>query len=160
MPSDAVDVAVAKAVTAYLAAAELSQEFTPERSYADWHLELKDSDTLHVDVVIVSTKIKTELAARSTKIVYRVPVDIAVRKRFGRDVEDEDTGRIPVEEVDALKLLVQEIHEALTQQRLADFPAGVWQNTEIVVNPAHALLLKMRQFVGIVRVTFRAEHAL
>lgn len=155
---DAVSVGVAKAVTAALAAATLSQEFTPERSYADWDLELSDSDCLHVDVATVINKQACFLLARGKKR-FRIPVDIAVRKRFGTDKQDDDTGRVLVEQIDALCLLVEEIHSLFLKGDLNGFDSAQWEQTEIIASPATPLLAKLRQFVGIVRVTFLVDVA-
>jgi hypothetical protein len=154
---DAISVAVAKEVTAMLAAADLSQDFEPERSYADWQLELKSAGTLRVDVVAVTTKQEVELAARGGAKFYTIPVDIAVRQKFGQAAQDEDTGRIEIATVDELVYLVQEIHELFLPNRLENFQAGVWQETKLIANPLHHHLQKLRQFTGIVRVTFKAE---
>ncbi len=153
---EAVAVELAKAVTAQLAAATLSQKFAPERSYAEWDVDLKDEDQLHVDVVAVTTEQTADLSSHST-LKYVVPVDIGVRKKFGPDKQNDDTGRIQIESIDELVLLVQEIHELFTPKRLTQFEAGVWQETKIVVCPATKHLREMRQFTGIVRVTFRVD---
>ena len=83
---DAIAVEVAKAVTAQIAAATLSQKFTPERSYAEWDVELKDEDRLHVDVVAVTTEQTADLSSQST-VKYLVPVDIGVRRSSDRQAE-------------------------------------------------------------------------
>lgn len=157
MPT-AASVSIADAIQLMLAAATLSKVIEPERSYADWDLELKEYDTLRVDVVAVTTEQQSDLAAKGV-IRFTVPVDIAVRYRFGADKQDDDTGRIDVAKVDELVLLVQEIHSLFTPNRLTDFQAGAWVSTRIVVNPSNKHLREMRQFLGIVRVTFQTYAA-
>jgi hypothetical protein len=44
-----------------------------------------------------------------------------------------------------------------TAARMADFAAGTWVSTELVANPVLEHLHQLRQFTGIVRVTFRAN---
>jgi hypothetical protein len=154
--SDAAPVTVAKAVTAELAAASLSQEFEPERSYADWDLPLEDSDRLHVDVVIVTTEQKSKLDTRSG-LNYLVPIDIAIRKRFSQGQQDDDTGRVNIDDIDALMLLTDEIHRLFIPRRLTTFAEAVWQETKILVAPERKHLRELRQFTGIVRVTFDAS---
>lgn len=170
---DAVQVAVAKAVVARLAAAQLSQRFTVERSYADWDMKLeamdllvlRECDKLRVDAVAHTTQQAAKLSARG-KIQYTVPIDIAIRRKFGADKQNEDTGRIEIEEIDGLVLLVQQIHLLFTKERLAldGFNFAVWDEegggTNIVVNPDQKHLREHRQFTGIVRVFFRADIAL
>lgn len=155
----AISVDVAEAVKDMLDAGTFSQEIAPERSYADWELELEDADTLHVDVAVVSTELKVELASRGS-YAYIVPVDVCVRKRFTADVQNDDTGRIPNEQIDSLVLLVQEIHELFSPNRLTTFSGGVWQETKLMANPVREHLHKMRQFTGYLRVTFRADKAI
>jgi hypothetical protein len=166
----AVAVETAKGVLALIASSvaseEYSQRFTPERSYADWDLELKeidkaelrDEDKLHVDVLTLTTGQGVNLAARG-KYIMPATIDIAVRRKFGRDKLNDDTGRILVDEVDALVLLVEEIAQSLTPQRLNDANLSIWdasdQATQILVNPISEHLRGMRQFTGIIRAKFR-----
>lgn len=157
--SDAVAVAVAKAVTSQIDAATLSLAFTPERSYADWELALEDADELHVDVVVVTTELATELSSRG-RMKYTVPIDIGVRKRFVTAQQDDDTGRVELAEVDALMLLVEEIHELFASVSLTDYTEATWQETKTLVAPLNKHLRENRQFTGIVRVTFRVDKAI
>jgi hypothetical protein len=156
---DAVSVEIAKDLTTYLAGQSFSISIDPERSYADWDLELKDSDTLHVDVVAVTTEQKHELAARG-KARFEVPVDIAIRKRFGTTSQVESTGRINLDEVDELVYLTEEVYDSLIQQRLPTDLASVWLETKIVVSPDRESLRERRQFMSIVRVTFERHKVI
>jgi len=156
--SNAVSVEVAQAVTDQLAAATLSQTINPERNDADWELAMEEASDLHVDVVAVTTDQKIELSSRST-VCFTVPVDIAVRRRFGNDKQDAK-GRVNIAEVDALKLLVQEIFLLFIPQRLTEFPAGAWEETKISVCPLVKHLKDNKQFTGIVRVTFRVDQTI
>lgn len=156
---EAVSVSVAKAVEVMLRAATLSQEAVLERSYMDWELELDRADELRIDIVANTVKQKAELAARGS-LKYLVTVDIVVRKRLGVEDQDDDTGRIEIDEVDALMLLVQEVHETFAPQRMTGFDAAAYQSTEIAVAPLMPHLHSYRQFTGIVRVTFQANKAL
>ncbi len=91
--ADAVAVSVANAVVSYLEAAGTTTAIEPERSYADWELALEDAETLHVDVAVVTSELKVDLIAQKM-MRFTVPVDVAIRKRFGTDKQDDDTGRI------------------------------------------------------------------
>lgn len=156
MPAVAVD--TAEALKDMLADASLSQDFVCERSYADWELALDSSDdsALRVDVCIVTTKQEVELLTRGGSLAYTVPVDVAIRKRLGREYQDDDTGRIAVEEVDALMLFVQELHEFMVQKRLDGHEAAIWEDDpKIVVAPLVKHLRDNRQFTGIIRLSFR-----
>jgi len=166
--SESTAVSVAKAVTQELASATLSKPFVPERSYADWSQPLEreqvsDTDRLYVDIVPQATGMQVALDTRGTN-EHRVVIDIAVRQRFGQEKQDNDTGRIVIDEVDALMLLVQEIYELFMPQRLTDFEDAVWdpdQGTRILVAPLKRHLYELKQFTGIVRLTFIAsqDHA-
>lgn len=150
---EAVSVAVAKGVTSQLAVAELSQAFAPERSYADWDIQLEELDSLRVDVVAVQTEQQAERNSRGS-MAYQIPIDVAVRKRFGGGAE-----RVPLDEIDALVLLVEEIYESFELRRLADFDAAAFVEAKVIVNPDKAALRGLRQFTGIVRLTFEATKA-
>lgn len=158
---DAVVVAIAKAVTTELATATLSRAIEPLRSYADWAKplddELPECGPLLVDVVPVSTKQESELQ-NSSELRYLVPIDIAVRQRFGTELIDKDTKRIAITEIDALMLLVQEIHELFTPKELTDLPDATWKRSSVLVSPHVRHLRESRQFTGVVRVTYRMEH--
>lgn len=157
--SDAVVVAIAKGVTAELAGATLSQSFVPVRSYGDWAKPLEDalpeSGTLTVDVVPSKTGVEVALQ-NNNELRYLVPVDIAIRRRFGKDKHVD--GRVAIEEIDALMLLVQEVHELFTPNQLNEPEAASWRSTKVVVAPHPVHLRDHRQFTGIVRVTYRMEH--
>lgn len=163
-PAEAVEVSVAKGVVAQLAAANLSRPITPVRSWADWIAPLETDNTckedvLYVDVVPVATAQEVEASSRAT-LAYTVPIDIAVRRKFGPDWQDQETLRINVREVDAMMFLVQEIHELFTLARMQDFEAGTWLETKRLVAPHKPHLRDLRQFTGIVRVTFRVDRKL
>lgn len=157
----AIAVSVADELVAMLVTASATfsgGEILPVRSYADWELELPEASDLLIDVAPVTTEQKAELASRS-KMGFDVPVDIAVRRRFGQENQDE-FGRVALVEVDALMLLVEEILTAFAMQRMTNFQAASWQETKILVAPIREHLHKHKQFSGIVRLTFRAHKDL
>lgn len=153
MPN-AVSVNVAEAVVAALSAATLSLAPTIERSYADWELELDKETGLRIDVVAETTKQKAEAAARGVT-AYTIPVDIAIRQRFGNDKQDDYSGRIPNLSIDPLVFLVEEIHELFTLERTASFTDAAWEGNEILVCPLREHL-RVRQFTAVIRLTFKA----
>lgn len=156
---DAEQVTITEAVKVAIEAAELSQEFTVERSYADWDLELASNTDLRVDVVAVTTKQTAEPIARGPVIAYTVPVDVAVRKRFATESQD-DEGRIPNSLLDPLVYLVQEIHELFALAYLTG-NVGKWaEPPRILVCPNPRDLRQNKQFTAILRLTFRSERNL
>jgi len=145
------------------------RDYTVRRSYLEWDLELKGLDKAElqeeektlVDVVAHSTLQEVELSARG-KGQFTVPVDIAIRHKFGEQQNDATTGRIKVEEIDRYVLMVEEMHRMCMATSLTDdFPYSVWDNdkggTRILVNPDRDHLREMRQYTGIVRVFLRAD---
>jgi len=161
----AATVTAAKSVLEMLRAAEFSQRgFILERSYADWdhehnksdELAIDESDKLRVDVVSHTISQTMDLSSR-TSVQFTSPIDIAVRRKFGQDKQDKATGRINVEELDALMLFTQEIYVLLTKKRLKNDLQHVWEGLEIVAAPLRQHLRELHQFTGIVRVTFRND---
>lgn len=153
----AVDIDIADAVTTALNAATLSKSFTAIRSYAEWEEALEDLDALHVDVVPLQTGPAFELDDRGSA-EYTCEIDVGVRYRFGSESQESATGRVDVDEIDALKQLVQEIAEYFTPDRFDDATAGLWQATEIKLGWSRKHLRQMRQFFGFVRLTFTATR--
>lgn len=161
----AVIVDLADAIAAELSAASIATfgvSFTAESSYADWHDELEDMDTLHVDVVVVRHE-DSELADRgSTK--YGLAVDVGFRKRFGAASQSSSTGRINKAEVDALVLMVEKTHEWFldggTGRQLATMPSAVWESTDVKLTYSRKLLRDKRMYVGVVRVKYEVNKAL
>ena len=155
----AVDLDIADAVVTALEAATLSKSIDPVRSYAEWDEALEEFDALHVDVVPLQTGPATALEARA-EVDYTCEIDIGVRYRFGTSEQESTTGRVATDEIDAFKLLVQEIAEYFMTDRFADSPYGVWQETEIKLGWSRKHLRQMRQFFGFVRLTFSATRAI
>src|SRR5688572_19427482 len=133
----AVLITLADAITAELNDATWDGlTFEAERNYADWDLELKDFDTLYVDVVPVDFG-ETELDGRNS-VGYSPSVDIAIRKKF-RQADLTDAGKIDLEEIDRLVLLVQEMHEFFIKpsddttigRRLQTYTDASWRDTII-----------------------------
>jgi hypothetical protein len=155
----AVDLEIADAVVTALEAATLSKAISPVRSYAEWEEALEDFDELHVDVVPLQTGPATELDDRGS-VEYTCEIDIGVRYRFGTSEQESTTGRVGIDEVDGLKLLVQEIAELFITDRFADSPFAIWQDTTIKLSWSRKHLRQMRQFFGFVRLTFLATRSL
>ena len=161
----AANVTIADSLKDVIDGATLSQsEYTLERSYAEWDLELEGiddsalpaADRLFIDVVTHTVSQTVALVARGV-LSLLCPIDIAVRKKFSSDDVDPNTGRILTTSVDDLVFLTQELHVLLTKLRTADNFCGVWQTTEILVNPNQDHLRTLRQFTSIIRLVFRAD---
>ena len=155
-------IALADLVTASLNEAQFGVDgFVAERNYADWEDTLKDLDQLHIDVVPVGHP-ASELATRgSTAYVCRI--DIGIRKRFGEADQDTSTGRVGMEAVDKLVLLVERIHEHFAHsdnRRLSDTIDAAWNDTTIRSSWDRPHLREHRQFTGIIRLGYRVHQEL
>ena len=142
--------------------------FIPRRSYADWDEELAKLQDLHVDVVAVTNEVTTDLDSR-LKVVYVVPVDIGIRKRFKKNEQDPDTREIDKEANDALIQLTEQTLEYFLPQdnlkrpsnqpgRLPGLDCAAWVGAKIRTAGNRIHLRDWRQFTSIVRVTFRATQ--
>jgi len=152
---------IAAAIAAELDAAALSVEFTPQWSFADWDLELKDLDTLSVDVVPVNF---TEEQETQGSWLVTCTVDIGVRKRFDARQQVAATGRNARDEISTLVDLLQQIAEFwmpaqpdYSGRKLADIPLATWQETKIKTAHVPRHLREMRQYTGIVQVVYEVE---
>jgi hypothetical protein len=133
------------------------EPFKAVRSYATWDQELKDQDVLHVDVVPVFDP-KTELETRGD-LKYTLAYDIGVRQRFGADKQDQTNGGILTAAIDPLVSFVEAINDYFSADRFTD-TAITWSETEFRAAYVRDQLREMRQFTGIVRLTFEATKSL
>lgn len=170
---DSVRAAVAKAVVAKIEDSELNQDITLERSYADWDAklelgdlpEMRDIDKLRFDVVASPGEQKQDASSRG-KAKFIVPISIAIRRKFGADKLEQGTGRIKIEEIDALDLLVQKCCLMFTfaSLDLADYDGAVWDKesggTSLLTLADPKPLRELHQFTSIIRVYFRVDVSL
>lgn len=135
-------VQVADAVVAALNAASLSHPLSAQRTFQPY-FDLKDLKTLQVSVV---PRKLTETKAARTLTAFEYEIDVGIQKRLAK-VEDS--------EIDPLVLLATEIATLFRTQRLAEYPAALWVKTETIALPANEHLLELRQFTGVLTLTFR-----
>lgn len=171
--SSAVAVQVAESVVAMVenSVSLTTREFTARRSYLEWDLDLKGLDSpelssdekLLIDVVAHTTGQEIEPGDRGS-VRFTIPVDIGVRKKFGDTELDQTTGRVKLEEIDGLVLLVEQIALLFVLQRLPDELETVYDDNKggvkILANPLRDHLREMNQFTGIVRVYLRVDRPL
>ena len=106
-------------------------DFTPERSYADWASDIEELPGLRVDVVPVGYE-ENGLETRGT-VEYLCTADIAVRQWFAPS-KRETNGRIKLSSIDRLIEFVQELNEFFCKEngrRLPAYPSAVWQKNNI-----------------------------
>lgn len=148
--ADAVTSAINQAATD--GAWSIGSSFTAVRTYADWDEELKGETGLLVDVVPVFDP-ATDLETRG-QMVYMIDVDVGVRKCFGVSEQDSGTQRITVAKVDELVLFIEQINDHFAADRFAAVADLAWKGTEIRACYNREHLRTLRQFTGIVRLTF------
>jgi len=150
-------VAIADAVVAQINAASLG--ITALRSYADWDLELQDETGPRCDVVTNSVEQKDELATRGN-VKFTVPVDIAIRQKFGENKRDPTTGRVQLVAVDALILLTETVAMLFAGKSSIDGSgvAFAYQDVAIMANPIRQHLRQFHQFTSVIRLTFRTAN--
>lgn len=158
----AVLIEVSDAVTAELQTAVDANEFAglqfvPERSYADWEEDLADLDCLHVDVVPVNYD-ATALDSRES-VGYVCSVDVVIRQKFGQ-TKRLQSGKIDPEEIDALVLFVEKVHEYLCKLRLTDYDEAIWRETTIRSAYSREHLRTLGMFLGVIRVSFDVSERL
>lgn len=130
---------IAQGVADALNDASFSMAFTAER-VAVPEFELTDMQTLHVTVV--PREVESAVLNRASDS-HDVKVDVAVQRKLG---SLENT------EVDPLLGLVQEIADLLNRRNVA---GAIWRRTENkpIYAPDH--LREMRQFTGVLTLTYR-----
>ena len=157
---------VADAVQAELSARFADSTFgaaftaiVPERSYADWNDELSERETLRVDVV-PANHLNSGLETRDS-VQHDIVVDVGLRKRFATADQETATGRVKLAELDAMVVLLEKIYEHLAVRDLSAVTGNVrWMAATIPVTYSRDILRTHRQYLGIVRLTYRATKDL
>lgn len=164
MSQSGVTVTVAKAVETLIAAkVQRTDGYLLSRRYATWDLslttgnfELSDANKLHIDVVSHTTETEVT-ASTSGSLAYLTVIDVAVRYKFQPSDSSGATGEILTEQIDDLVTLVEEIHLPFFNNTFTDNQLAIaWRSTKVLVCPNNDHLRLMRQFTGIVRMTFRS----
>lgn len=169
----AIPTSLADAVTAVLNACKASftsltaselAALTVRRSYPDWDDDFKGLDSLAVDVVFVSSGASggdlVELDAEGS-LNTDPAIDIAVRYRF-EPTDRESGGRLKKASVDRFVDLVEDIHEVLAGERMAELSiSGLSANWLDASVRTYCDYKRLREgiFLGVVRVRYNASKA-
>lgn len=141
MPAELV--AIADAVAAALSAADLSLEFTAERSYRPAY-DLADLvDTLRVSVVPQG---RGATILDRGRLQREYLIDVAFLEKL-TDLSDAN--------LDALMALVEEVEALLLPKRLAAYPAALCVAAENVPAFSPELLEEFREFASVLTLTYR-----
>ena len=133
---------IADAVVSMLNAAALSVPFTAVRTYVPT-FELPEMETLRVTVAPRSLIVSRNNRSLNT---YDTKIDVAVQRKF--DVGD-------AAEIDPLMALVEEIADVLRLQRLPDYTAAHWFETEHPILYSQEHWDELRQFTSLITFSFR-----
>jgi hypothetical protein len=134
---------IAQAVADSLNAASFSQPVTAERAWLPVY-DLGEMDQLRVTVVPTTRTLAT-VSRAAIQAEHRI--EVAVQRRV-------DPGDLPA--VDALVALCGEIAEHLTGAVLPALPELRWAKTEHTLLAAPEHLNELRQFTGLIAVTYRS----
>ncbi len=138
---------IAQAVADSLNATVFGQPVTAERAWLPVY-DLGEMETLRVTVV-PTTRTLTTVSRAALQAEHRI--EVAVQRR----VDPED---LPA--VDALVALCNEIAEHLTGAALPALPDIRWAKTEHTLLAAPEHLNELRQFTGLIAVTYRNWESL
>lgn len=133
---------IAEAVAAALNDGSFSQSFTAERAYLPVY-ELSELKETRVTVVPKGVAI---LPGSRSRNQYDYAIDIAVQKKLSRADNAE---------IDSLLALAEEIADFFRLRRLPGFPEAMWLKTANEPVYAQEHLDQLRQFTGLLTVTFR-----
>jgi hypothetical protein len=133
---------IAQAVADSLNASVFAQPFTAVRAWLPVH-DLGEMEVLQVTVVPTTRTLAT-VSRAALQAEHRI--EVAVQRR----VDPED---LPA--VDALVALCGEIAEHLTGAALPALPDVRWAKTEHTLLAAPEHLNELRQFTGLIAVTYR-----
>lgn len=150
---------VADAVVSAINAGTFVRSFVAERGY-DVTADLEDLyGVLRVDVVPAN---ETNRQDTRTTREYRPQIDVGVRYKF-HPADEDNQGLIAVSEVDAYVELLEQINNHLlstTYRRLPDYRSAVCVGSEIPAPWIPKDLIGIRQYTGILRMTYSVEKEL
>lgn len=160
----AILVSVADAIAEELAEVTLSEEFSVDRSYADWDDDLQENQKgVLVDVVPASCS--STLLSRG-KLAYVCTVNVLLRKRLNQIDRDRD-GKFRNEVIDALVEDLQTINEYFapsqpdqTGRRLTAMATARWTEQSGIKAPySRKMLRDHSQFSGWVGLVYSVPRA-
>ena len=167
----AIPILLADALTTVINTAQAANElgslsFTAVRSYPDWDDDFKDLKALEVDVVpVTSAGDLVELDSDNT-INSEPAVDVCIRKRFepgDRTTSGTKDGRLKKTAVDPMVLLVEKIHELLSEDRFTavTLTGPLYANWLEATVRTYCDYARLRQgvFLGVVRVRYNVSKA-
>ena len=156
--ADAVEITLADAIVSAINAASWSLLFRAERSYLDVDATLEELDVLRVDVVMPDVWDSYELDDRSTDSA-NVSFEIAIRKRFGMEQQNQAGEGVQRAELDRLYTLAIDMARYFATDRFADVEAN-WLETNLVQAYDREQLAQDKQFLAVISLQFAVHRAL
>jgi hypothetical protein len=138
-----------------IAAVDWGLEFAIERSYADVDATLEELDRLRVDVVVPEEWDEHILDTKADE-AYVATIEVAIRKRFGVEGQNQAAGGIRTEAIDELVTLASTMARYFTADRLNAFDTEnvSWQSMQLAQLYSRRQLAESRQFTAIIEFTF------
>jgi len=138
-----------------IAAVDWGVEFELSRGYLDVDATLEELDRLRVDVVVPEAWDDHELDTKADEL-YVATIDVAIRKRFGLEQENQAAGGLRTEAIDELVNVVSTMARYFTADRLSAFDTEnvSWQSMQLAQLYSRKQLSESRQFTAILEFTF------
>lgn len=158
MASDLV-IQTADAIKDAIAAKAWGVDFALSRSYLDIDADLVELDRARVDVVMPEDVDDFVLDTKADEMLT-VTYEIAIRKRFDLNQQNNAEGGIRQSEIDALVNLTLAIARHFTADRFADLTGNIaWKETSLAQLYIRTALQERHQYVGVVEITFEISQA-
>lgn len=138
-----------------IAAVDWGIEFDLERSYLDVDAPLEELDRLRVDVVVPEEWDEHILDTQADE-AYVATIEVAIRKRFGLEQQNQAAGGLRTEAIDELINLASTMARYFTADRLSAFDTEnvSWQSMQLAQLYSRKQLAESRQFTSIIEFTF------
>lgn len=156
--ANATELDLVDAIVAAINAATWSLTFRASRSYRDVDVTMEELDTLHVDVIVPQDWSDYQLESRGTDQAT-VAIDIAIRKRFGLEQQNQAAGGVQETEVDRLYTLAIDMARYFSTDRFEGVEAN-WNATDLVQAYDSEQLINDRQFTAVITLEFLVHRAL
>lgn len=156
--ANSLEIQIADAVASAINAATWGETFRAERIYGDIDTPLEELDRLRVDVVMPEGWDSHELDDRANDVCV-VPIEIAIRKKFGVEQQDQVDGGTQRAELDRLFNLTIDMARFFLTDQFSGIEANC-TDTELVQAYDREMLAQMGQFTAVIQLTFEVRRAL
>lgn len=129
--------------------------FDIERSYLDIDADLEQLDRLRVDVAVPEEWDEHNLDTIADE-AYVVTIEVAIRKRFNLEQQNQAAGGIQTREIDKLVNFASSMARYFTADRLSalDTANVSWKSMQLAQLYSRKQLAESRQFTAILEFTF------